>query len=370
MNKRASHTKASGLIEILLKEPEHAIEKLDLVYLDRNQLGIERQKENDDFFYTYRGKRLDLPDQLERINALVIPPAWENVKIAHIPNGHLQAVGKDLKKRTQYRYHALWSKVRNQTKFYKMARFGNRLPDIRQQVDKDLELQGWPRAKVLALIIRLMEETHIRIGNDQYARKNKTYGLSTLRSRHLTITKDKLRFEFVGKRGKEHRITLNNKRLIRLVNQCEEIPGWELFKFYDKEGNKCSVDSSMVNEYIHEHAGQLFTAKDFRTWAATIVFFEHLLDLPPAMTDKEKQANILSGFDAAAKALGNTRNVCRKYYVHPLLVEEYTSGGLNKAFQKVDRLKETSTYFTKSETVLLELLQAYTPEWAQSTSNK
>ena len=364
MSKSPTKNTHTDLLETLLKEPEYAIEKLDLVYLDRDQLAIERQRKKDVFQYIYRGKKLDTPDQIKRIEALVIPPAWQNVKIAHIPNGHLQAVGKDVRKRTQYRYHPFWTKVRNQTKFYKMARFGEQLPTIRKQVEQDLELEGWPRAKVMALIIRLMEETHIRIGNEQYAKKNKTYGLSTLRSKHLTIVQDKLRFEFVGKRGKEHRITLKNKKLIQLVNKCEEIPGWELFKFYDKEGNKHSVDSSMVNDYIHEHCGELFTAKDFRTWAATIVFFEHLMDLPTPKSEKEIQSHLLSAFDAAAFALGNTRNVCRKYYIHPLVVQHYETQVLQAAFKEVDQVSECHPFYTKTERILLKLLQNYTPVWA------
>lgn len=366
MKTAASISKNPSLLEKLLKAPEHAIEKLDLVYLDRDQLAIERHKKKDAFEYYYKGKPLDAKNDIKRIESLVIPPAWENVKIAHIPNGHLQAVGKDVRHRTQYRYHPFWTKVRNQTKFYKMAHFGERLPMIRKQVEKDLELEGWPRAKVMALIIRLMEETHIRIGNEQYAKKNKTYGLSTLRSRHLTVAKDKLRFEFVGKRGKKHCITLKNKKLVHLVNKCEEIPGWELFKFYDKDGNKSSVDSSMVNEYIHKHGGSLFTAKDFRTWAASIVFFEHLIDLPQAKNDKEIQSHLLAGFDAAAKALGNTRNVCRKYYVHPLIVQHYEEQTLETTFEKIAANKDIHPYLTKTESVLLELLQTYTPVWAKT----
>lgn len=291
---------------------------------------------------------------------MVIPPAWQEVRITHLENGHLQAIGKDEKKRKQYRYHSLWTKVRNQTKFYRMFFFGEVLPKIRRQVEKDMKLKGWPRRKVLALVVKLMEETHIRIGNQQYARRNKSYGLTTLRKKHVDVYKDKLRFHFTGKKGKEHKITLRNKKLINLVNRCEEIPGWELFKFYDKNGEKQVIDSEMVNDYIKEISGYSFTAKDFRTWAATVVFFDTLLEMPVVNSEKQVHKNVLAGFDAAANALGNTRNVCRKYYVHPLLVKEYEEGNLHQTFKKANNYKN-SRHFTSSEKAILKRIAKFNP---------
>ncbi len=201
-----------------------------------------------------------------------------------------------------------------------MAAFGKQLPLIRKKVDSDLGQNGWPKSKVIALVIRLMEETHIRIGNEKYAKRNQTYGLSTLRKRHVEVNKSNLKFEFVGKKGKEHSITLRNNKLIKMVSRCEEIPSWELFKYYDENGFKQSIESSMINEYLHAISGDFFSAKDLRTWDASVIFFETLMELEKSETKKEIQTNILAAFVSAAKGLSNTRNVCRKYYVHPMLV--------------------------------------------------
>ena len=349
------------LLRAIEGTPETAIEKLGLVYVYNRDLSIIRKKTKRKFRYLYRGKPLKEKEQLKRIQALVLPPAWENVRIAHLPNGHLQAIGKDAKKRKQYRYHPLWSKIRNQTKFYRMTTFGQELPRLRRKVDKDLEQSGWPKSKAIALVIRLMDETHIRIGSEQYAKRNKTYGLITLRKKHVNVHKDKLLFNFVGKRGKEHRVTVRNKKLIKLVAKCEEIPGWELFKYYGPEGEKYSVDSEMLNEYLHETSGFSFTAKDFRTWAASIVFFDTLLDLGLTLEEKQKNKNLIQAFDVAARALGNTRNVCRKYYVHPLLTETYNDGSIAQAFE-VAEITDDQQNFSASENAMLNLIEYYKPK--------
>lgn len=356
----AVKTLDTKLIKQLIDSPETAIEHINLVYVTEEHLSIVRKKNQDNFIYLSPNGPLIEKQQIERINSLVIPPAWQEVRITHLENGHLQAIGKDEKKRKQYRYHSLWTKVRNQTKFYRMFFFGEVLPKIRRQVEKDMKLKGWPRRKVLALVVKLMEETHIRIGNQQYARRNKSYGLTTLRKKHVDVYKDKLRFHFTGKKGKEHKITLRNKKLINLVNRCEEIPGWELFKFYDKNGEKQVIDSEMVNDYIKEISGYSFTAKDFRTWAATVVFFDTLLEMPVANSEKQVHKNVLAGFDAAANALGNTRNVCRKYYVHPLLVKEYEEGNLHQTFKKANNYKN-SRHFTSSEKAILKRIEKFNP---------
>ena len=350
------------IITQLLHEPESTVELLDMIYVSDEHLSIRRFFKESKFEYlTPDGTNLKHKEHLERIKSLVIPPAWQNVKITHLPNGHLQAIGKDAKERKQYRYHPLWTKIRNQTKFYKMAAFGKVLPKIRKKVERDLDQNGWPKSKVLALIVKLMEETHIRIGSEQYARRNKTYGLSTLRTKHVNIYKDRLKFEFIGKRGKKHSISVRNKKLLRLVSKCEEIPGWELFQYYDKDGEKHSVDSGMVNTYIHDISGELFSAKDFRTWAASVVFFDTLYDLEKTVDKKQIHKNTLIGFDAAAKALGNTRNVCRKSYVHPLVVSKYEDGSLSKQFNELERIKKEKPYLSPSEEVLLKLYGTYTP---------
>jgi len=344
----------------ILNEPEEAVIHLQLCYASGALLSISRIKEKNQFSYVTENNKAIGAADLSRIKKLIIPPAWQDVKIAAVANAHLQAIGYDIKNRKQYKYHTIWTKIRNRTKFFKMVSFGKSLPKIRTRVDSDLALVGWPKNKVLALIIKLMEETHIRVGNLQYARKNKTYGLSTLRSKHVTILKDSLRFEFVGKKGKEHKITLKNKELVNFVSKCEEIPGWELFKFYNADGEKTTVDSSMVNSYIQEIGGYPFTAKDFRTWAGTLIFFETLLDCktPTNTTEIKQQLNI--GFDATSKALGNTRNVCKKYYIHPLIIKKYEDQTLEPYFTKVKNTVNAQNQ-TSAEIVLLQIIEKYDP---------
>ena len=240
-----------------------------------------------------------------------------------------------------------------------MAAFGNVLPLLRKQIDTDLRLKKMTKRKCLALVIRLMEETHIRVGNEYYANKNKTYGLSTMRTKHVDVLKDDIKFEFVGKKGKKHAITLEDNKLSKLVLQCEEIPGWELFQYYDENGKHHNIDSGMVNDYIHEISGDLFSAKDFRTWAASKIFFETLYDLGIAETKKETDKNILKAYDAAAEGLGNTRTVCKQYYVHPILVEGYENGSIQKYFEDLDDHKIENKELSDSEEVLLKILKSY-----------
>ncbi|MGB7786644.1 MAG: DNA topoisomerase IB [Salinimicrobium sp.] len=343
----------------LITNPDQAAEKANLRYVSEEQLCIERRKKGKGYQYLKNGKALDSEKELKRIKKLVIPPAWEKVKICPFSNGHLQVIGRDSRQRKQYMYHPDWTEFRNRTKFFKMAAFGKVLPRIRKRVDDDLDQKGMPQQKVLALIIRLMEETHIRIGNDTYARQNKSYGLSTLRSRHVKISSGKMKFEFVGKRGIEHSVTLSDKKLVKLVNQCEEIPGWEVFKYIDENGDKKSIDSGMVNEYIQEVSDELFSAKDFRTWSATKIFFETLREIGYVEEEKQNKSNILKAYDTAAEALGNTRSVCRSYYVHPLVVEAYETGDIVPYFDKVKRKRTSKPHFSQTEEVLLEMISDF-----------
>ena len=352
-------TLSSEEVAALISNPDQAAEKANLIYISEDELCIERRKKGKGYQYFKNGELLSSNKELERIKKLVIPPAWEKVKICPVNNGHLQVVGLDTRNRKQYLYHPNWTKFRNSTKFYKMTAFGKILPKIRAKVDEDLDLRGMPQRKVLALVIRLMEETHIRIGNDAYARQNKSYGLSTLRSRHVKVSRGKMKFNFIGKKGKEHDVTVRNRKLIKLVNKCEEIPGWEVFKYYDEEGNKKSVDSGMVNEYIQEISGELFSAKDFRTWSASKIFFEKLRELGFVENEKENKSNILKAYDAAADALGNTRSVCRSYYVHPHIVELYQNGGIVPYFQKVERKRTSKPHISQTEEILLEMISDF-----------
>jgi DNA topoisomerase I len=350
----------------LISNPDLAAEKANLVYVSEEELCILRKKRGRGFQYFKEGEPLKSKEQLSRIKKLVIPPAWKEVKICSHDSGHLQVVGFDAKDRKQYLYHPNWTHIRNQTKFYKMAAFGKVLPKLRAQVEKDLKLRGMPRQKVLALVIRLMEETHIRIGNEAYAKENKSYGLSTLRSRHVEISRGKMKFNFLGKKGIENTVSVEDKKLINLVNKCEEIPGWEVFKYYNESGKKQRIDSGMVNEYIQEISGELFSAKDFRTWSATKIFFEQVREMGYAKEEKDKKKNIIRAYDATAKALNNTRSVCRSYYVHPHVVQLYETGEIVPYFQKVERKRTSKPHFSQTEEILLEMIGNFEIELSSS----
>ncbi|MGY5848582.1 DNA topoisomerase IB [Salegentibacter sp. HM20] len=347
-------------INSIITNPYEAIDLANLRYVSEEHLSIRRQRRGRGFTYLFNGNRVEKPTTLDRIKKLVIPPAWKEVRISKHEDGHLQVVGRDEKNRKQYMYHPLWMRIRNESKFFKMAAFGEKLPEIRKRVNRDLQKRSMSREKVLALVIRLMEETHIRIGNHYYAKNNKTYGLSTFRTRHVKTFKNKIKFEFIGKKGKEHSVTVRNKKLIKLVNQCEEIPGWELFKFYDENGQKQAIDSGMINEYIQEICGEIFSAKDFRTWSASKIFFETLRELGYTEDEKQNKKNILEAFDAAATGLGNTRAVCRSYYVHPRIVNAYETGEITPYFENVKE-ESDKDYASLSETekCILELIKDY-----------
>jgi DNA topoisomerase-1 len=346
-------------VKKILEDPIKAAELANLVYVTDNKLTIKRHKHGRGFYYTRNGEKIVDKKSITRFKSLVIPPAWQDVRITHLKNGHLQVVGRDDKNRKQYRYHPDWSKIRNQTKFFKMASFGTILPQMRAQIEKDLTLKRMGKRKCLALVLRLMEETHIRIGNDYYAKKNRTYGLSTLRTKHLKVADGGIRFKFTGKKGKKHEVPVEDKKLQKLVLQCEDIPGWELFQYYDENGNHHTIDSGMVNDYIQELSGDLFSAKDFRTWAASKLFFEELYHLGNADTKKERQKNIIKAYDKAAQGLGNTRAICKKYYVHPVLCEKYEDGSMTRYFQKLETDPPEDLHLSHTESVLLLILKEF-----------
>lgn len=351
-------------LKALINEPEREVSNFtDLVYTQEDALTIKRHKKGKGYYYTKNGKKITNTSELKRFKSLVIPPAWTEVRITHVKNGHLQVVGLDSKGRKVYKYHDDWEQFRNQTKFLKMTVFGKKIPIIRKQAEKDLKLSEFTQKKVLALVIKLMEETHIRIGNQYYADENKSYGLSTLRSKHLTHSRENIIFTFQGKKGKKHEVTLKNKKLIELVNKCEEIPGWELFRYYDENKTARCIDSTMINEYIQDICGEIFTAKDFRTWSATKICFETLNRLGYTEDVGENKKNRIKALDTTAEALGNTRSVCEKYYVHPYLTACYEDGEIQKYFKKLgsNRFKK-SKYFSKSEKVILQMLTDFEPE--------
>jgi DNA topoisomerase-1 len=284
------------------------------------------------------------------------------VRISSVSNGHLQSVGRDDKDRKVYRYHDLWNILRNQTKFFKMSAFAKALPNIRQRLQEDLQLAGMPLNKCLAIVLSVMDLTHVRVGNEYYAKKNKTYGLSTLRTKHLKESNTSISFKFIGKKGVVQHTEIDDLELIELIHECEDIPGWELFQYYDEDGKHHSVDSGMINDYIHETGGEIFTAKDFRTWGASTVFFEKMLELPKPTTQKEIHKNMLHGYDAAAEELGNTRAVCRQYYVHPEIPNIYKGTDFER-FRKKAKEYEDKNFLTPAERCVQEIIQNFEIEF-------
>ena len=299
--------------------------------------GYARKKTSRGFCYVGAdGKPMREKNELQRILSLVIPPAWTNVWICPLANGHLQALGTDARGRRQYRYHALYRQVRNQTKFSRMLAFGKVLPAIRQRVSHDLGLPGLPREKVLATVVRLLETTFIRIGNVEYARQNSSFGLTTLRNRHVEIEGSTLRFSFRGKSGQEHEVEVRDRRLARIVKQCHDLPGHELFQYVGDNGERHAVDSNDVNAYLHQIAGGDFTAKDFRTWAGTIQTALGLADIGIPDSEAEAKKNIVTAIKETARRLGNKPSTCRKYYVHPAILDTYSDGTLQQMVKPPD----------------------------------
>jgi DNA topoisomerase I len=264
--------------------------------------------------------------ELQRIKSLVIPPAWTSVWICPDPRGHVQATGRDARGRKQYRYHPRWREVRDQAKYGRLIAFAKSLPVIRRQTGADLRKAGLPRQKVLAAAVQLLEKTLIRIGNEEYARDNGSIGLTTMRDRHAVVKGTHVRFEFRGKSGVAHAIDLHDVRLARIVKACRDLPGHELFQYVDDEGTRHTIDSADVNAYLREVSGEDFTAKDFRTWAGTVLAAKALSETDRARSDADARRRIVAAVESVARRLGNTKAVCRKCYIHPIVVEAYLCG--------------------------------------------
>ena len=343
-------------IRSVVNDPEKTAKAVNLVYVNDSQEGIVRVKKGKDFFYMSGNKRVSDKATLDRIKSLVIPPAWENVWICNLENGHLQATGLDIKKRKQYRYHPLWNSFRNHTKYYRMLDFGRSLPAVRKQLDKDLSLPGLPVEKVLALVVTLMEKTSIRIGNNFYEKLYGSFGLTTLKDQHVVIKGNKVQFVFKGKKGVEHDINLKSKKLSALVKKCRDIPGKELFQYYDESGARKPIDSGMVNEYIKRLSGADFSAKDFRTWAGTLQAFLAFKECRAFETETECKKKIVEVLDLVAKQLGNTRTVCKKYYVNPVLISLYENKALEK-YLDVNQGGVVDSSLTPDEQVLVKILE-------------
>lgn len=330
-----------------------------LVYVSSDQPGYSRIKRRGKFVYLDGMKEVTGLDELERIRKLVLPPAWTSVWICKVPNGHLQATGYDKMNRKQYRYHQQWNSVRNQTKFYRLREFGEKLSRIRARLDIDLSVPGYPQNKVLATMVSLMERISIRVGNALYEKTYGSFGLTTLKNHHIKINGASLQLIFKGKKGVSQNITLKSKRLARIIKGCKDIPGKELFSYYDDDGNIQKVDSGMINEYIKFISEGDFTAKDFRTWAGSIHALLAFREVGGFVTRAEMNKKIPAALDLVARQLGNTRAVCKKYYVHPLIIELYSNMKLEKYLKDLEEEEsgKDADGYVAEERVLLKILR-------------
>lgn len=316
-------------------DPEDAAAEAGLRYVSDEQPGYTRRQKGDDFeYFDTAGKPITDETRLLRTKRLAIPPAYTDVWICPTANGHLQATGRDARQRKQYRYHERWRAQRDETKYDRMLIFGAALPKIRERVEADLALPRLPKNKVLATIVSIMERTFIRVGNEEYARTNKSYGLTTMRNKHVAVKGSKVQFKFRGKSGVEHQVAVADRRLARIVKKAQDLPGQQLFAFVDDEGARRDINSQDVNDYLREITGEDFTAKDFRTWAGTVLAAVALNALEPSETKAAAKKNVKNAISAVSKILGNTPAVCRKCYVHPGVLETYLSGSMIEGLKR------------------------------------
>ncbi len=344
----------------LRPDPRHSAITAGLHYTTDTRPGYSRVKQGSSFRYV-DAKRRTIRDraELSRIRALVIPPAWKDVWICPDPRGHLQAVGRDARGRKQYRYHPKWREVRDETKYYRLIGFAEALPAIRTRTARDLRSSRLTRNKVLAAVVQLLEKTLIRVGNDEYARDNRSFGLTTLRDGHVVIHGGRVRFSFRGKSGVEHDIQLDDRRLARTIKACRDIPGYDLFQYVDEDGTRHAVGSADVNAYLKEITGEDYTSKDFRTWAGTVLAAQMLHELDAFESDAQAKRNIVRAVESVAKRLGNTKAVCRKCYIHPAILDAYTDGSMLKVV--ADRARAATRKagdLTAAENAVLALLHA------------
>ena len=340
MRSAARHTKSPRESRFFCCEPPQTdpvatAQMAELRYVSDLEPGIRRVRAGKSFRYIGpNGKTIHDAETLRRIRALVLPPAWRDVWICTRADGHLQATGRDARGRKQYRYHPRWRAVRDETKYDRVIAFGQALPALRARVEADLARPGLPREKVLATVVRLLEVTLIRVGNEEYARSNHSYGLTTLRDRHADFDGAAVRFHFRGKSGVRHSVTVNDRRLARIVRRCQEVPGQELFQYIDDAGAHHTVDSADVNDYLRAVTGQPFTAKDFRTWAGTVLAARALQAFASFDSKAQAKRNLVEAITQVAKRLGNTRTVCRKCYVHPAVIDAYLDGSLAQTLEQ------------------------------------
>src|SRR5947207_5314085 len=312
-----------------------------LRYASDEQPGVRRRRKGRGFTYVDRdGVPIRDAGELRRIRRLAIPPAWTDVWISPSPLGHIQATGRDARGRKQYRYHERWREVRDEAKYGRLGDFAKALPRIRERIDADLSRAGIPRERVLATAIRILEETFMRVGNVEYARANGSFGLTTLRAKHVDVDGSRIVFRFRGKSGKDHEVDVRDRRLARVISRLEQLPGQELFRYLDDDGEARTIGSDDVNEYLREISHEDVSAKDFRTWAGTVLAARALAELGPARNERIANKRVVQAIDAVAARLGNTRAICRKCYVHPGILDAYMKGDLPAALARPERARK------------------------------
>jgi len=343
--------------------PSVSASEAGLLYVSDESPGYRREPARKGFRYREtKGKIIRHAAVVQHIKSLAIPPAWTEVWICPDPTGHLQATGRDDRGRKQHRYHPHWRQIRDETKYGRMIIFGRKLPQIRRRIAADLGLQGLPRNKVLATVVRLLEISAIRVGNDEYARDNESFGLTTMKDRHVEVSGSKLRFHFRGKGGKMHEIAFEDRHLAKIVRRCQDLPGQELFQYIGENGGIQDVRSSDVNDYLREISGEDFTAKDYRTWSGTVLAAAELGKFEPFTSQKQAKKNLLDAIAAVAKHLGNTPAICRKCYVHPDVAAAYLKGTLADALRQLQQ-KPTPRRLRglrREEAVVLQFLRRAT----------
>jgi len=351
---------ASVEAEPVQPDPASAARAAGLRYVHDDRPGIRREAGKDGFRYLdAKGEALDDETTLARIKSLVIPPAWTEVWICPQANGHLQATGRDARGRKQYRYHPKWREARDEVKYERMLKFGNALPAIRAEVDRALKLPGLPREKVLATIVYLLEATMMRVGNEEYARTNKSFGLTTLRNRHAKVDGSDVEFSFRGKSGVYHKVKVHDRRLARIIARSRDLPGQELFQYIDDDGATHSIDSSDVNDYLRAITGEEYTAKDFRTWSGTVLAALALQEFEKFDSETQAKKNIVRAIESVAEKLGNTPSICRKCYVHPAVLDAYLEGAALEVMRErtEEKLADDLHALQPEEAAVLAMLQ-------------
>ncbi|MEO6457886.1 MAG: DNA topoisomerase IB [Chloroflexia bacterium] len=344
----------------IITDPVESAKAAGLRYVSYDKPGITRKRRGRSFsYFSPDGERITDEEIIARIKSLGIPPAWNKVWICPNPKGHIQATGRDLKGRKQYRYHPRWRTVRDETKYGRMIAFGQALPEIRNQVAEDLRKHGFQREKVLATVVNLLETTLIRVGNEEYARTNKSFGLTTMRNRHVEVEGSKISFKFRGKSGKDHLIEVNDRRLARTVERISELPGQELFQYLDDVDEPKTVTSEDVNDYLREITDQDFTAKDFRTWRGTVLAAKVLQEFQVFDTEAQAKKNVVEAIEKVAQNLGNTPAICRKCYVHPIVLDSYLDGTLLETLKQrtEKKLSQSLGSLEPAEAAVLAFLQ-------------